>query len=101
MSISDLMAVVDAAIATGTIDPDKLVIGGWSYSGILTDYMIASTQRFKAASSGAGTANLLGMYGIDEYILQYDNRRRLLSPRISFAFPAKTGSGSSHRRFHL
>ncbi len=71
--VADLTAVVDAAVGTGKVDSDKLVIGGWSYGGILTDYMIASTTRFKAASSGAGTANLFGMYGIDEYILQYDN----------------------------
>jgi dipeptidyl aminopeptidase/acylaminoacyl peptidase len=71
--IVDLLAAVDAAVATGTIDPDKLVVGGWSYGGILTDYMIASTTRFKAASSGAGTANIFGMYGVDEYVLQYDN----------------------------
>ena len=60
-------------MATGTIDPDKLGVGGWSYGGILTDYTIATTTRFKAASSGAGMANLLGLYGIDEYILQYEN----------------------------
>ena len=71
--VADLLAVVDAAIATGKIDPDRMVVGGWSYGGISTDYIIASTTRFKAASSGAGTANLFGMYGVDEYILQYDN----------------------------
>jgi dipeptidyl aminopeptidase/acylaminoacyl peptidase len=71
--VADLLAMVDAAIATGRVDPDRMVIGGWSYGGISTDYMIASTTRFKAASSGAGTANLFGMYGVDEYILQYDN----------------------------
>lgn len=71
--VIDLQAAVDAAIATGKIDPDKLVVGGWSYGGILTDYMIASTTRFKAASSGAGTGNIFGMYGVDEYVLQYDN----------------------------
>ena len=71
--VEDLMAVVDAAVATGKIDADRMVVGGWSYGGILTDYTIATTTRFKAASSGAGTANLFGMYGIDEYILQYDN----------------------------
>ena len=71
--VLDLLATVDAAVATGKIDPNRLVIGGWSYGGILTDYMIASTTRFKAASSGAGTANLFGMYGADQYILQYDN----------------------------
>lgn len=71
--VTDLLASVDAAIATGKIDPDKLVIGGWSYGGILTDYTIASTTRFKAASSGAGMGNLIVLYGIDEYILQYEN----------------------------
>lgn len=71
--VIDLLAVVDAAVATGTIDPDKLVVGGWSYGGMLTDYIIASTTRFKAASSGAGTGNIFGMYGVDEYILQYDD----------------------------
>lgn len=71
--VVDLLAAVDGAVATGTIDPDKLVVGGWSYGGILTDYSIASTTRFKAASSGAGMGNLLGFYGIDQYILQYEN----------------------------
>ncbi|HUY82564.1 MAG TPA: S9 family peptidase [Acidobacteriaceae bacterium] len=71
--IIDLLAAVDAAVATGKINPDKMVVGGWSYGGILTDYMIASTTRFKAASSGAGTGELFGMYGMDEYVLQYDN----------------------------
>jgi dipeptidyl aminopeptidase/acylaminoacyl peptidase len=71
--VIDLMAMTDAAIATGKIDADKMGVGGWSYGGILTDYTIASTTRFKAASSGAGMGNLLGFYGIDQYILQYEN----------------------------
>jgi dipeptidyl aminopeptidase/acylaminoacyl peptidase len=71
--VLDLMAATDAAIATGKIDADKMGVGGWSYGGILTDYTIASTTRFKAASSGAGMGNLLGFYGIDQYILQYEN----------------------------
>jgi dipeptidyl aminopeptidase/acylaminoacyl peptidase len=71
--VIDLLAAVDGAVATGNIDADKMVVGGWSYGGILTDYTIASTTRFKAASSGAGMGNLLGFYGIDQYILQYEN----------------------------
>ena len=71
--VIDLLAAVDGAIATGTVDPDKIGLGGWSYGGILTDYTIATTTRFKAASSGAGMGNLLGFYGIDQYILQYEN----------------------------
>jgi dipeptidyl aminopeptidase/acylaminoacyl peptidase len=69
--VIDLMAMTDAAVATGKIDASQMGVGGWSYGGILTDYTIASTDRFKAATSGAGMGNLLGFYGIDEYILQY------------------------------
>ena len=71
--VIDLMAATDAAVATGKIDEDKMGVGGWSYGGILTDYTIASTDRFKAATSGAGMGNLLGFYGIDQYILQYQD----------------------------
>jgi dipeptidyl aminopeptidase/acylaminoacyl peptidase len=71
--VIDLLAMTDAAVATGKIDTDKMGVGGWSYGGILTDYTIASTTRFKGASSGAGMGNLLGFYGIDQYILQYQD----------------------------
>src|SRR5207302_937299 len=69
--VIDLLAMVDAAVATGKVNADKLAIGGWSYGGILTDYTIASTTRFKAASTGAGMGYLVGLYGGDQYIQQY------------------------------
>jgi dipeptidyl aminopeptidase/acylaminoacyl peptidase len=68
----DDMAMVDFAIARGLADPDKLGVGGWSYGGISTDFIIAQTTRFKAAISGAGTAFLAALYGHDQYILDYD-----------------------------
>lgn len=68
----DDMAMVDYAIAQGVADPDKLGVGGWSYGGISTDFIIAQTTRFKAAISGAGTAFLASLYGHDQYILDYD-----------------------------
>jgi len=71
--VDDLLASVDEVVKEGLADPDRLAVGGWSYGGILTDYTIASTTRFKAASSGAGMGNPVALYGIDEYILQYDN----------------------------
>ena len=70
--VVDLLACVDEAIKEGVADPDRLGVGGWSYGGILTDYTIATTTRFKAAISGAGMGNPFGLYGIDEYILQYE-----------------------------
>ncbi|WP_446744599.1 prolyl oligopeptidase family serine peptidase [Silvibacterium acidisoli] len=70
--VVDLLAAVDEAVKEGYADPDHLGVGGWSYGGILTDYTIASTNRFKAAISGAGVGNPVALYGVDQYIHQYD-----------------------------
>jgi len=71
--VVDLKAGVDKAIAMGVADPNRMCVTGWSYGGILTDYMIASDTRFKCAISGAGTAFTVAFYGVDQYIQQYDN----------------------------
>jgi len=70
--VQDLEAGVDHVIAKGYADPNRLGVGGWSYGGILTDYMIATDTRFKGATSGAGTAFTVAFYGTDQYIIQYD-----------------------------
>lgn len=71
--VEDLLAGVDHVVKMGIADPARLGVGGWSYGGILTDYLIASDNRFKAATSGAGTAFTVSYYGVDHYIIQYDN----------------------------
>lgn len=70
--VEDLEAGVDHVIQMGVADPERLGVGGWSYGAILTDYMIATDPRFKAATSGAGTAFTVAFYGTDQYIIQYD-----------------------------
>jgi dipeptidyl aminopeptidase/acylaminoacyl peptidase len=70
--VQDLLAGVDHVVAMGVADPDRLGVGGWSYGGILTDYLIATDTRFKGATSGAGTAFTVAFYGTDQYIIQYD-----------------------------
>lgn len=70
--VQDLLAGVDHVIKMGVADSDRLGVGGWSYGGILTDYLIATDTRFKAATSGAGTAFTVAFYGTDQYIIQYD-----------------------------
>ena len=72
LEVEDLEAGVDYAIAQGIADPARLGVGGWSYGGLLTDYLIASDSRFKAAISGAGSGNQLSTYGVDEYVVEYD-----------------------------
>jgi len=71
--VEDVLALADYAVKRGIADSDRLGLGGWSYGAILTDYVIASDTRFKAAISGAGTANMLGFYGIDEYVRDYEH----------------------------
>jgi dipeptidyl aminopeptidase/acylaminoacyl peptidase len=59
----DVLAGVDALIARGIADPDRLIKMGWSAGGHMTNKLITFTDRFKAASSGAGAANWVSMYG--------------------------------------
>ena len=72
VDVRDVKAGVDGLIADGVADPDRLGVGGWSYGGILTNYVIASDPRFRAAVSGAGMANMLGGYGADMYSREYE-----------------------------
>lgn len=65
----DVMAGVDHAVALGYADPDRLGVGGWSYGGILTNYVITKTDRFHGAITGASMALLTANYGSDHHQL--------------------------------
>ncbi|MDX2430972.1 MAG: S9 family peptidase [Bacteroides sp.] len=68
----DVMAGVDHLIDQGYIDEEKLGVGGWSYGGILTNYVITKTGRFKAAISGASLGMVRANFGHDQYIKWYN-----------------------------
>ena len=59
----DIMSGVDALIAKGMADPDRMGVMGWSYGGYMTSWIITQTKRFKAASVGAGVTNLMSFTG--------------------------------------
>ncbi len=63
----DDMAMVDYALAQGIADPDKLGVGGWSYGGISTNFIITQTTRFKGAITGASEVLYVANYGHDHY----------------------------------
>jgi dipeptidyl aminopeptidase/acylaminoacyl peptidase len=63
----DVLAAVDHVIGMGVADPARLGVGGWSYGGILTNYVITKTNRFKAAISGSSEVNYTANYGHDHY----------------------------------
>jgi dipeptidyl aminopeptidase/acylaminoacyl peptidase len=59
---SDIMAGVDALVAAGRADPDRLYLFGWSYGGIMANWTATHTDRFRAIVSGAGVADLRLQY---------------------------------------
>ena len=72
--VMDILGSADHVVNTGLADPANLAIGGWSYGGILTNYSIATDPtRFKAAASGAGSSLQLSLFGVDQYISQFEN----------------------------
>jgi dipeptidyl aminopeptidase/acylaminoacyl peptidase len=90
--VLDLLAAMDYVVSIGLADPNRLGVGGWSYGGILTDAVIAKDHRFKAATSGAGTALPIALYGVDQYIIQYDEEigppwKVGLDPWIRISYP--------------
>ncbi|MEP7244881.1 MAG: S9 family peptidase [Gammaproteobacteria bacterium] len=70
--VPDILAAADYVVTVGIADPQRLGVGGWSYGAILTDYVISSDTRFKAATSGAGMGNMLAGYGSDQYVREWE-----------------------------
>jgi len=58
---ADVQSGVDALIAQGIADPDKMVIGGWSFGGFMSAWTVTHTNRYKAAMVGAGVTDLYSM----------------------------------------
>jgi len=57
----DLITGVDYVLSMGIADENKQFVMGWSYGGYMTSWVVTQTDRFKAASMGAGLPNLVSM----------------------------------------
>ncbi|HEY6487545.1 MAG TPA: prolyl oligopeptidase family serine peptidase [Terracidiphilus sp.] len=62
----DILAGVDALIKDGYADPHRLAIGGYSYGGYMTNWLITQTTRFRAAVTGAGAVEHAANWGNDD-----------------------------------
>ncbi len=62
----DLMAGVDAVLARGEADPNRLGVTGISYGGFMTNWTIGHTSRFAGAVSVNGVSNFVSMYGVSD-----------------------------------
>ncbi len=65
----DILTGVDALVKDGIADPDKLGIGGYSYGGYMTNWLITQTTRFKAAVTGAGAVEHVANWGNDDTVM--------------------------------
>ncbi|MGA2132948.1 MAG: S9 family peptidase [Bryobacteraceae bacterium] len=62
----DILEGVDALVKDGIAEPDNLTIGGYSYGGYMTNWLITQTNRFKAAVTGAGAVEHVANWGNDD-----------------------------------
>jgi dipeptidyl aminopeptidase/acylaminoacyl peptidase len=62
----DILEGVDALVKDGIADPDRLTVGGYSYGGYMTNWLITQTTRWKAAVTGAGAVEHVGNWGNDD-----------------------------------
>ena len=58
---ADLMAAIDAAIASGVADPENLFVTGGSGGGVLTAWLIGKSDRFRAAATQKPVINWTSM----------------------------------------
>ncbi len=60
----DMMKAMDTALARyPQIDPERLGVAGGSYGGIMTNWIIGHTRRFKCAVSGRSLCNMISAFG--------------------------------------
>jgi dipeptidyl aminopeptidase/acylaminoacyl peptidase len=62
----DILAGIDALVKDGYADPNHLAIGGYSYGGYMTNWLITQTTRFKSAVTGAGAVEHAANWGNDD-----------------------------------
>jgi dipeptidyl aminopeptidase/acylaminoacyl peptidase len=66
VEVKDILSGVDAMVQRGIADPNRLGVMGWSNGGFLTNAIITATERFKAASSGAGVVDQVIQWGVED-----------------------------------
>jgi len=62
----DILSGVQALVKAGIANPKEMTIGGYSYGGYMTNWLITQTNQFKAAVTGAGAVEHIGNWGNDD-----------------------------------
>ena len=105
----DVLSGIDALVAKGMVDPDRLGCMGWSQGGYISAFLTTSSTRFKAISVGAGISNWATYYyntDITPFTIQYLDADPAKDPEIyrktspmSYVMDAKTPTLIQHGEF--
>jgi dipeptidyl aminopeptidase/acylaminoacyl peptidase len=66
IEVEDVLKGVDMLVARGIADPDRMAVSGWSNGGFVTNCLLTETDRFKAASTGAGVLDMAIQWGTED-----------------------------------
>ena len=104
VDVQDDLAAVDDAVARGIADPDRLVVGGWSYGGMSTNYLIAThdplqsggavARRFPTSSPAMAPTNTFATTSTSS-----GRPGRIRTPGKRFPILSCTPTGSKRRPF--
>ncbi len=105
----DVLSGIDALVAKGMVDPNRLGCMGWSQGGYISAFLATSTTRFKAISVGAGISNWATYYyntDITPFTIQYLGADPAADPEVyrktspmSYVMGAKTPTLIQHGEF--
>jgi dipeptidyl aminopeptidase/acylaminoacyl peptidase len=77
---ADVHAALDHVIALGLADPERLGILGLSYGGFMVNWLVGTTNRFKAAVSENGVTNQVAAWANSDTGVEYNRTSRLGAP---------------------
>jgi dipeptidyl aminopeptidase/acylaminoacyl peptidase len=76
----DVHAALDHAIELGLADKDRLGVLGLSYGGFMVNWLLGTTDRFKAGVSTAGVTNQVSAWADGDAGVEFDRMQVLGSP---------------------
>jgi dipeptidyl aminopeptidase/acylaminoacyl peptidase len=80
--LHDFLAPIDALIAEGLVDGDRVGATGYSYGGFMTNALLARSDRFKAGVAGAGITDLVSQYGTAMRGIQHGEETSGMDPGV-------------------
>ena len=91
---SGVLPALDKVVALGVADPKQLYLLGHSFGGFATNGLVTQTDRFAAAVSVSGFADLLSLYGQFDQSIRYSDapQEMLTSPGLLEVGQARMGA---------